>query len=518
MTATQRSTRRVPNSAPGRRRWIPWAAGILLGMVVGGGVTWAYPPPNAAVLTTQAMGWYQSMRNIVEPSNATPGTPTWVSDPKIFAPPPVSLPPERTGNDDLVTPDTDQLVNVNAPIPDAETLAAAVEATTADLGLSHRVHVVDAATGQVLVNRGGADSIVPASTLKLFTAMSALHHLDAHHRFTTSATYEAASGVTLIGGGDGLLATRESTGNTVGYAGLTDLAQQTWDAIKDTVPEGQTIDVRVDVNRYAQPFVHPTWTAGLMQGGWVSPIYPINTWGGFVTNPAQETTAVEDGATYTGTAFANRLSETAAADGTSIVFTYAGRAAQTTTTEPVAQVRSAPFGQQLEFAMKESNNMLFEMFGREAALAADATPNFQGATDTTKATLEAFDFDTTALSFVDNSGLSPRSRATLESTLEVYQTAFTSPEFRPLLNTLTIAGYDGTMRNRLTEAPYSGIVRSKTGTLEAASSNAGLTVTADGRALWFAINTTGADGDYAAARTEQDLLVAAITDCGCAAQ
>ena len=67
----------------------------------------------------------------------------------------------------------------------------------------------------------------------------------------------------------------------------------------------------------------------------------------------------------------------------------------------------------------------------------------------------------------------------------------------------------------MTQAPYSGVVRSKTGTLEVASSNAGLTVTADGRTLWFAMNTSGADGDYAAARAEQDRLAEVLTDCGC---
>ena len=70
----------------------------------------------------------------------------------------------------------------------------------------------------------------------------------------------------------------------------------------------------------------------------------------------------------------------------------------------------------------------------------------------------------------------------------------------------------------MTEAPYSGIVRTKTGTLEVASSNAGLTVTADGRALWFAINTTGTDGDYEATRAEQDHLAEVVTECGCTPQ
>ena len=94
----------------------------------------------------------------------------------------------------------------------------------------------------------------------------------------------------------------------------------------------------------------------------------------------------------------------------------------------------------------------------------------------------------------------------------------TNEQYRPLLHTLTVAGYDGTMGNRLTEAPYSGVVRTKTGTLEVASSNAGLTVTTQGRALWFAINTTGSDGDYETTRAEQDHLTRVLTDCQCTAE
>src|SRR5699024_3840213 len=130
-------------------------------------------------------------------------------------------------------------------------------------------------------------------------------------------------------------------------------------------------------------------------------------------------------------------------------------------------------------------------------------------------TLQELELNVEPLHLVDNSGLSPSNRATLETTVQVLETILANKTYRPILQTLTVAGYDGTMQNRLDQAPYSGMVRTKTGTLDAASSNAGLTVTQDGRALWFAINTTGADGDYAAARAEQDHITKIITDCGC---
>ena len=516
MMAAKSSGRRADRDRQARRP-NAWLIGLLIGLVAGTTVAVTYPAPSVDVIKMQATDWYTSMRNLVDlddqaPGNSTPG------DPQIYAAPPVSLPPEAD-TDDVTVDNMHELVDVTAPKPNTDELTAALNDEIGDLEYAHRLTVADVATGEVLYDAGGDDAIVPASTLKLFTAVSALEHLDPDHRFVTSAGYDSATGVVLIGGGDGMLSTGESTGRTMGHAGLADLAQETWDAIADQIPEGQTtVDVWADVSRYAQPTVHPSWNEGLMTSGWVSPVYPMSTYGGFISNPFYDKTALEDGAVHAGGAYAQRLTELAQADGLEIEFQYAGQRNQPTNVDPVAEVRSARLGQQLEYAMKQSNNMLFEIFGREAAIAAGNTPDFQGSTKTTIDTLHELGISTEHLEFIDNSGLSPNSRATLNSMIQLYDVVISEEHLRPIAHSLTIAGYDGTMRNRLNEAPYSGIVRSKTGTLEVASSNAGLTVTADGRALWFAVNTSGAGEDYAGARAEQDRLTQVLTDCGCSGE
>ena len=495
------------------RRPNAWLLGLIIGIV--GGITLAvtHPAPNIDVIKVEATDWYTNMHDLVATDNQVSGSAT-SGDPQIYAAPPVSLPPEADTDDNMA-----EFVDVTAPQPSSDELGAALHEEITDMEYTHRLRVADVASGEVLYNAGGEDPIVPASTLKLFTGVSVLEQLGTDHRFVTSAGYDPATGVMLIGGGDGMLSTGESTGRTMGRAGLGDLAQETWDAIADQLPEGQTtIDVWADVSRYAQPRVHPSWNEGLMTSGWVSPVYPMNTYGGFISNPFYDKTAVEDGAVSAGGVFAQRLSELAQADGQAVEFQYAGQRSQPTQTELVAEVHSARLGQQLEYAMKQSNNMLFEIFGREAAIAAGNSPDFQGSTQTTMATLQELGISTEHLNVVDNSGLSPNSRATLESMIQLYDVAIDDAHLRPVVHSLTIAGYDGTMRNRLAEAPYSGIVRSKTGTLEVASSNAGMTVTADGRALWFAVNTSGAGEDYAGARAEQDRLTQVLTDCGCSGE
>ncbi|MDN6427501.1 MAG: hypothetical protein L0K25_09970, partial [Acidipropionibacterium jensenii] len=118
-------------------------------------------------------------------------------------------------------------------------------------GLSPRVFVDDHV--KILLPPRGAsyDSPVP---LPAPTGPAPLR------RTYTRRRYDPATGAVLIGGGDGMLSTGESTGRTMGHAGLADLAQETWDAIADQIPEGQTtVDVWADVSRYAQPRVHPWW-------------------------------------------------------------------------------------------------------------------------------------------------------------------------------------------------------------------------------------------------------------------
>lgn len=518
MITTKPSGRRADRTQNQRRWPKAWVLGILLGLIVGGGTAWLYPAPSVDIIKIQSAQWYDSMRELVlSTDNGIGGE----HEPNVYAQVPIQSPPEphdNARNDDaLVADDVAELVNVNAALPDSDKLATVLDDAMDDTKYDNRMVVADTATGETLYDNGGDDLIVPASTLKLFTAVSALDQLGADHRFTTSAGYDPALGVVLTGGGDGLLSTGAGTGETVGYAGLTDLAQKTWDEIANELTDDpqETIDVWADVSRYEQPWAHPTWNEGLMTAGWVSPIYPLNTYGGFYSDPSYDNTAVEDGADYAGGAFAQRLTDLAASDGFDIEFHYSGQLTQPSEVETAAKVRSAPLGQQLEFAMKQSNNMLLEMFGREAAITADNTPDFEGSTQTTMDTLDGLGVSTESLQFVDNSGLSPNNHATLNSMMQLYEVILAQEHLRPILHSLTIAGYDGTMRHRMDQAPYSGIVRSKTGTLEVANSNVGLTVTDEGRTLWFGINTTGSGQDYAGARGEQDRLIEALTDCNC---
>ena len=95
--------------------------------------------------------------------------------------------------------------------------------------------VQDAVTGEVLFDRSGDAVRVPASNMKLLTAVAALRTLGPERRFSTTAVAGAAPGsVVLTGGGDVLLGAGESAPDAVlGRAGLASLAQATVRALQD---------------------------------------------------------------------------------------------------------------------------------------------------------------------------------------------------------------------------------------------------------------------------------------------
>ena len=68
------------------------------------------------------------------------------------------------------------------------------------IGAHPGVVVRDAATGETLYDRGGADRLLPASNNKLFTSVGALEALGPDYRFTTSALTIAAQQGTALNG------------------------------------------------------------------------------------------------------------------------------------------------------------------------------------------------------------------------------------------------------------------------------------------------------------------------------
>ena len=89
--------------------------------------------------------------------------------------------------------------------------------------------------------------------------------------------------------------------------------------------------------------------------------------------------------------------------------------------------------------------------------------------------------------FDEGSGLSNNNLATANSLVALLQFMATNRWAQDFENALPIAGVDGTLRRRMTNAPAAGNVRAKTGTLHWANSLSGYVTTAAGEKLAFSL-------------------------------
>ena len=89
--------------------------------------------------------------------------------------------------------------------------------------------------------------------------------------------------------------------------------------------------------------------------------------------------------------------------------------------------------------------------------------------------------------FEEGSGLSRNNIATPDATIALLRFMSHHAEAEAYLNSLPIAGVDGTLRNRMKNTPAAGNVRAKTGTLRWANSLSGFVTTASGERLVFSI-------------------------------
>ncbi|WP_081737847.1 D-alanyl-D-alanine carboxypeptidase/D-alanyl-D-alanine endopeptidase, partial [Arthrobacter sp. H41] len=168
------------------------------------------------------------------------------------------------------------------------------------------------------------------------------------------------------------------------------------------------------------------------------------------------------------------------------------------------------------------DNYLAEALARVAAAASGRPASFGGATETLLATVEELGVPVEGLSIGDASGLSRQNAVTPAQLAGVLQVMATSddPALAGVLQALPVAGLSGTLSERFTSATGKaaageGMVRAKTGTLNAVTALSGYVVTTEGRLLTFSFVATGLNGNTREARTAADNAAAVLAVCGC---
>ena len=464
--------------------------------------------------------------------------------------------------------------DAEAPLPQPEAVRQALAAAR-PIGLhgTWGGQVVDVVTGQVLSADSADTAFIPASNLKVLTAFALLSHHQASDRFETAAyavpaaeSAESAAEVPTVvlrAGGDTLLSPGEGDpGAVLGHAGLRDLAEQ---AVKDLVEQGVSgaVPVALDESIFPGEPINPSWAPEDVAAGYVTGIHPIALWDHHTQRPAageEHEHRSQNAAAEAHAAFIDALN--AAGQTAGISFEKAAGSPQLPeedgqrASRKIGQVESATVLEQAHYMLENSDNVLAEVLGRMAAVAAGEEGTLAGARTTITHTLSRAGVSRDGLHLADLCGLSMQNRVTPQTLVQTLQASLGGISSRAaeagaaegspgtesaaggeadggsshaashgagmirslgdpalLASALPVAGGSGTLIERFEDPEESaavGFARAKTGTLLSVSSLTGITQTSQGRLLAYAFVLNDVE-DTAAARDALDRAVAALS-------
>lgn len=323
--------------------------------------------------------------------------------------------------------------------------------------------VRDTATGEVIWSQNPDTPVRPASATKILTAAAALYELGWDDTIRTDVVAGDAPHTAVI---------RAAGDVTLSSDQLDDLAGQL---------EGRDIDtVLVDTSIWSDETFAPGWERIDIDAGYIAPVEPVMIEGGRIGGSHGDLPRTHTPALDVAKALATRIGATETGKGTAPA------------DAPVlATTESENLEQRLRRMMEESDNVMAEAIGRETAQHRGSPTDTGSSAQLTMDILKEHGFDLTGVQIVDNSGLSFGNLITPRLLDDILHAAATDATLRPLLNTLPIAGGNGTLADRYDDLSGAGWVRAKTGTLTATSALAG-TVTSD-RVYTFAFVSNGSD-------------------------
>jgi D-alanyl-D-alanine carboxypeptidase/D-alanyl-D-alanine-endopeptidase (penicillin-binding protein 4) len=433
-------------------------------------------------------------------------------------------------------------------------------ALAADLGAMLRARTRNGAWGAMVVSLTNGDTLlavqpdqplVPASTMKLFTAALALERLGPDHAFTTAVLRDGsleAGGVVrgnliLRGDGDPGLSPRfvrggpeapmEMLARFVAGAGVTrvegDLIADASGMEERRIPDGWLMH-RYGGAAYAAPFsalslnenivivgVHPAGGDASVRlepaSSGLQVVSSVRVVGGRATNvvvrmvgesqvvvtgtigasapPHRVQLVVSDPVTFAAGAFREALR----AQG--ITVTGEVKIGRTPATAvPVTALPSPPLARLVSVMNRESINHYAEQIFRNAARGPDRRE--PGTAEHAYATLRDFLADRVRVTpdevvASDGSGLSVLDRVTPRALVRLLDYAHSAPWASVFHASLPVAGESETLRLRMRNTPAQGNLHAKTGTTNEVVSLAGYATAENGEILAFAFLYNGAD-------------------------
>ena len=363
------------------------------------------------------------------------------------------------------------------------------------IGGTFGFNVVDPVTGDTVYSKMADTPMLPASNMKIVTAINALKVLGPDTRMTTDAVVEQPGVVILRGGGDTTLST----------TGLTKLARSTADYLRSK--SSGRVKVYVDDSKFPAPSSGPGWTASY-QPYIVRPVRALGRLGVYQSDSAAEAGAV----------FASALRAAG------VKARYSGHKDATAGAKAAASYQGDTVAAQVKAMLLVSENNIAEMLYRNVAVKRGRPATWKGARLAARDTIREFGLKTDGLRLMDGSGVSRNDRLTAAFLTDLLQVGLNTkkyPQLKGFFDSLPIGGRTGTLAPsaaRFTTSPSkcaAGQVWAKTGTLFDTIGLSGYTRGADGEIKVFSALVNNRPQGYSPLSTRQavDGLVATVNGC-----
>ena len=384
-----------------------------------------------------------------------------------------------------------------APIPTTAGLTSALRAVLKRPALgTFGAWVGDPATGTTLYESNGVSPLLPASTLKLLTAVTALKVLSPSRRIATRVVVDGST-LTLIGGGDAMLA---SSGPG---ASLATLATQVANQVQST-----PVTLNYDTSLFSGRTLAAGWKKSFPAAGVAAPVQALMVDQGR-SNP-RGNSRVADPAKYAMQLFAKALRKNG------VKVTIGAKVKAPTSATQIAKVESIPVQQLVNHMLTDSDNDLAESLAHLSGVAQSGTGTFATGAAAMKNAASELGIPIQGMKLFDGSGLSRKDRIAAQSIGKILVLA-ANGSFDGIAPALAVAGFTGTLSDRFLTGPQkiaAGFVRAKTGTLSSDVALAGIVPDISGRVLVFAILANEIPS-IAKARIAVDQFAAKLRLCGC---
>lgn len=354
--------------------------------------------------------------------------------------------------------------------------------------------VIDGATGEVLSAEEPDALMLPASNMKILTAVAILATMGADGRLTTRVLAAPTTGeLVLQGGGDPLLTS----------ADLQSMAK----AAAAFVPPGTRAVVRVDDDLFPDTGQAPGWTGQYIPYV-VAPVQALARLGEYSADPSGNAAR----------AFAKHLRSFG-------VKAAVGEPVNAEASWPVVAESASTVGEAVDRMLSTSENNVAEVLFRQVAVYLGIEPTWAGARQAVEQALAGLGLDASAMRIRDGSGLSrsdrlsPRFLADVLRVARVVRPGAFGGMFDP--EALPVSGQTGTLHTAygryVTKQSRCarGDVRAKTGSLFDTIALSGIAAAKAGGERIFAILVNDRPQRYSALSTRQavDGLTATITGC-----